>query len=965
MSNYYNRQWRLPNNENKDKQSNYSMDFDGANDYIDVGNPTELQFGYEDFSITSWFKMSTSQSNNLVGKFESTGNQRSYSIWIDESGSGFAKFVISNNGQSGSGNTTVVTDNNSLSLNNWHFVAVVYDSTNNLAKISIDANSFVTSSHSGGAYSSSTANFRISNINGLFFDGQIDAVSVYNYALSSSQITTLYGSSSTGIGNPMSLSPKPVAFYNLGDKSVFNSSSYLIPNASLKDYVFDFDGSNDYIDCGKSNDFQFQAANAFSVSAWVNINATTTGADFIVSNGLWPTYPYNGWGLEINGANTIRLDLTDDNLNQLTIDSSGLTLNTNTWYHIVFTYDGSNSATGMNFYLDGSLTSKTIIKNQTLGTITYTSDMNLNIGARENGFKPWNGSLSNIQIFNTELSSTNVETLYNNGSPLTSMSGYSSLVGWWKLDASELYSDTWSVENNASPTTFKSALDFDGTNTEYIDTNFTGLNNASTATISAWINMPVLTNLYALGNLQIDSGTYKGIGFNPSTSTAYVYVNNNTSGAATFSFNPSSYYNAGNWFHIVFVFDGSESGTDRLKVYIDKNLVTGTWSGTPLNTLETSTSNFLIGNDGQQAAPYFTGKISNVAIYNTALSASNITTLYNNGVPQATIYGSPVAHWKLDNTTTGIQDSAGSNNGTNNGATEVATYVNTTAGISSGMNQSALVQSDLSFTNGYSPYALDFDGTNDYIEIQDNNNLDFGTADFSLSAWFKTSVTPLQHQTILSKQNPENNSEWVLQVEYNTNKVAFRANATTILRSTTLVNNGNWNNVIITRISGVFYLYLNSSQENTTTLTQDLTNTQVLRIGRRFVNYNGYFDGEISNVSIWNAALTSSQVSEIYNEGVPSNLNNHSAYSNLVSWWQLGSNSSFNTNWTVLDEVTASGNNGTSVNMTEADIVDGVGSYANGVGTSGLEVIGSAPFSDANSLSVNMDVEDRVEDTPS
>ena len=125
------------------------------------------------------------------------------------------------------------------------------------------------------------------------------------------------------------------------------------------------------------------------------------------------------------------------------------------------------------------------------------------------------------------------------------------------------------------------------------------------------------------------------------------------------------------------------------------------------------------------------------------------------------------------------------------------------------------------------------------------------------------------------------------------------------------------------------------------------------------------FNGSLSNASIWNTALTSSQVSELYNEGVPSNLNNHSAYSNLVNWWQLGSNSSFNTNWTVLDE--KGSNNGTSVNMTEADIVDGVNTYANGVssGMGGDEVIGDAPYSTANSLSVNMDVEDRVTDTPS
>jgi len=126
-----------------------------------------------------------------------------------------------------------------------------------------------------------------------------------------------------------------------------------------------------------------------------------------------------------------------------------------------------------------------------------------------------------------------------------------------------------------------------------------------------------------------------------------------------------------------------------------------------------------------------------------------------------------------------------------------------------------------------------------------------------------------------------------------------------------------------------------------------------------------YWDGKISNASIWNTALTSAQVSEIYNEGVPSNLNNHSAYSNLVSWWQLGSNSSFNTNWTVLDE--KGSNNGTSYNMGEDAIVDGVGSYANGLssGMGGDEIVGNAFGSSANSLSINMDVLDRTEDTPS
>ena len=145
-----------------------------------------------------------------------------------------------------------------------------------------------------------------------------------------------------------------------------------------------------------------------------------------------------------------------------------------------------------------------------------------------------------------------------------------------------------------------------------------------------------------------------------------------------------------------------------------------------------------------------------------------------------------------------------------------------------------------------------------------------------------------------------------------------------------------------------------------------VNSSQNVRIGSDSAAGN-LFDGTLSNASFWNTALTSAQVTEIYSEGVPQNLLNHSAVSSLVSWWQLGSNSSFNTNWTVLDEVTASGNNGTSVNMGEDAIVDGVNTYGGGTssGMGGDEVIGDAPYSTANSLSVNMDVEDRVTDTPS
>jgi hypothetical protein len=125
-------------------------------------------------------------------------------------------------------------------------------------------------------------------------------------------------------------------------------------------------------------------------------------------------------------------------------------------------------------------------------------------------------------------------------------------------------------------------------------------------------------------------------------------------------------------------------------------------------------------------------------------------------------------------------------------------------------------------------------------------------------------------------------------------------------------------------------------------------------------------NGSISNVAYWtDTALTQAQVTEIYNQGVPSNLNNFSGTA-PAHWLQIGTNSSFNattSQWTCLDEI---GNiNAVSAGMTNDDITNGPGYSANGLGTSSIDIKGDAPYSSANGLSENMDVLDRTTDVPS
>jgi len=729
---FTNRQWRLPNNENKDKQSNYSMDFDGSS-YISCGD-VPLEGVY---TISFWINPDASPSS-LYFLLDKTDVSPSISTRVTQSSNNTIRFQI---GSSNFSSTDTLTNNS------WNNVILIANGSS--SKIYINngtaaIGTLATAPNTTDSFFIGTDNAQQS---AYFFNGQIDGVAIFNYALTDgtggtvNQIAALYGSSSTGIGNPMSLSPAPVAYYPLGDQDAFNGADYLVPNSSLKDYVFSFDA--DYIDT-----FEIPATyTALTLSCWVNFDNLTAYSTVL---GQWVNNSFANSTVLMYLDNTGKIQVLYSTGSSYTRAGLNTTLSTNTWYNLVTTWDGTTVKLYVNSFLQ-----------TTTGSLSSLNDANvtLKLGAYNSGASTINhldGKLSNAQIFNSALSATgsnSVETLYNNGSPLTSMSGFTSLQGWWKLDASATY-------------------------------------------------------------------------------------------------------------------DGSD------------------WT-----------------------------------------------------VPD---------------------DSSNSNDGT-----------------SSGMTQANLVQSDLSFTSGYSPYALLLDGTDDYINCGNDSSL-VPSSQITLSLWFKTSGSASAIPRLINKSYGGSPYDSYF-IRINNNVLNFKigvSSASVQISGTTNVVDGNWHNVIGTYDGSQLKLYLDGNSEATpiSETRAIIENTSYnLTLGCEFGAY-GFswpFTGSMSNVSIWNAGLTSAQVTEIYNEGVPSNLNNHSAYSNLVSWWQLGSNTSWvDPYWIALDEKGTKNGESQNVaapnNMGENAIVDGVGSYANGL-SSGMSdnIVGSAPFSDANSLSVNMDVEDRTTDTPS
>jgi len=718
---FFNDQWRIPSNENQNKVSNYSMSFDGSSDLIDCGNDSILS-PTSQLSVSAWVNNTGAGSGSfpcIISNVSSSSNNGGFALvkhlnkW---------KFYLDTTGSSG---WATVESNGTVVSNSWQHLCVTWDGSTVIMYLNGEAQA-TTASASKIIYNADTETI-IGEYAAGYFQGKIDQVTIFDYELpatGTNSVATLYGGG-TAVTNPMSLSPKPIAYYQLGDQSVDNGANYLVPNNSLNDYVFNFDGNNDYIGLG-TNPFSF--TQNLTVSFWLKTSQTALnsfiGKDSnVVTNGRnWMIYQNNN---KVNFWTT-----SSGSTSNLKIIVSNTSVNDNQWHHIVCVNDYVNAT--KQIYIDGSLD----ITNNNGGAIS-TSSTSVRMGNRDIGTGyPYDGLMSNVALWSTALTASQVETIYNNGTPndISSLSPLS----WYKL------------------------------------------NDADT-------------------------------------------------------------------------FDGSD------------------W------TIKD--------------------------------------------------YGS------------------GSNDGT-----------------SSGMTSANLVISNLQQASGYSPYALDFDGVDDYLDCGNITALNSQSA-FSTSSWFKC-TTPLSNSPVILNGGSSGTNLFYIQIRTST---SIRYNSAGTNKDTTVSNiaDGSWHHFATVHDGTILHIYLDGVKQNSYTITaptSEIGNNFI--IGRYTLASLSFFNGELSNAAVWNTGLSSSEINEIYNEGVPGNLHNFSG-TTPVSWWQLGSNSSYNSGaWTCLDEIGT--NNALSAgSMTNNDIVDGPGYSASGLGTSSIDIKGDAPYSSANGLSNSMDVLDRSTDIPS
>ena len=175
-----------------------------------------------------------------------------------------------------------------------------------------------------------------------------------------------------------------------------------------------FNGLNQYVDFGNLT-ANFERTQAFSVELWFKTSATSSGQ--IIISKIQPTGSFTGWEIFYDGTATNNIYFDEINSvtpsNMLRVYCTPAVVADNNWHHLVVTYDGSSSPSGVKFYFDGVLkTTGTGINTLTGSILTSTS---LQLDGRNSGATGLVGSLDEVVIYSGVLTATKVTARYNSG----------------------------------------------------------------------------------------------------------------------------------------------------------------------------------------------------------------------------------------------------------------------------------------------------------------------------------------------------------------------------------------------------------------------------------------------------------------------------------------------------------------------------------------------------------------------
>lgn len=176
-----------------------------------------------------------------------------------------------------------------------------------------------------------------------------------------------------------------------------------------------FNGTSQYVNCG--NDASLNFIGAFTTSVWFYAVGLTGAFEVLSSKGYHSGNFVNAqntpYGMAVQGG-LLKTNLTNE-LDERYLVNSTLSPALNTWYHAVFTWDGTTGANNCTWYIDGALDVQSSQTDVTELNIT-TDDVRIGNDIRTDSRFYWDGYIDQTAIWNRALTAEEVSTLYNMGS---------------------------------------------------------------------------------------------------------------------------------------------------------------------------------------------------------------------------------------------------------------------------------------------------------------------------------------------------------------------------------------------------------------------------------------------------------------------------------------------------------------------------------------------------------------------
>ena len=901
-----------------------SCEFDGADDYINAGSKPTVD-DIRQMTVTAWIYPETLGEGNsgiILCKGANWGTDGQWAFFLGGNYRiRFMKYFTSND-------IYVSSANNSITLNQWQHVALTWTGGGDASEdVSIYVNgnevSYISQDDATGYKSDAAHNVYIGNSvnSAATFDGLIDDVRIYNYARTQKQILEdMHG------GKP---GPHPVLHLSFDegyggtayDSSGYGNNGTLFPGtggtntATSAMWTMDgkfgkaveFDGTDDRI----MSNFQFSIFNQFSISKFINFQ-TLAAAKPVVSQ----------WG---NSQNAVLIKIDDSNSDELRICvASGLTdnctnygyttdanLQTKQWYGAQIIYDGAQATNAgkLKLYLDGA--EKTLSFSGTIPATFPDSTQNLEIGGDTDLAAYANVLIDELKIYPYPLNVEEIKTDLNQGkstvmgavstATTTSATGetvhvpdfaataeycvpgsddycappvgewtFNEKTGTTTYDTSGNGNDGVFVSPVSSPAwkgsahcKFGNCLEFDGGDDYVRITNPEPVMDVQYVTLNVWAKSNRSGSAYG----SINASLFNRVMAEPGTIT--LYLSNTTDimvGHVRLDGSEGTVRAAyaddvldTDWHFYSLTYDGNN-------VYLYRDGFRQQSSTAISGTIDIDNPNLAEFGRHPGALNYWDGFIDQVQMFDYARTPAQIAWDYNRGKPRT--------HYRFDECQSStIYDFAVSWNGgtANNGQLYLGSSGVTATGTCASSSDSFWYNG----RTGHQNSAGSFDGTDDYINAGNVNNLYFFDATFGM--WIKTSTAG--SSTLFAKADCLGSAcadgYWVglnpagrLISLINSNGTGY----VSLRDDGPVLTDNQWHHVLVTvDRDGNMIRYVDGEQHglgvDISSVNDSLSSTVDFLIGAKDDADAWLFNGLIDEVKVWIYTLTPEQVRMEYAGG--------------------------------------------------------------------------------------------------